>query len=514
MSAKGPGLTYSSSAPVLLPEMRTIGTVKHLPDAAGVLGALQRIGYSLEESVADLIDNSIDAGASTVLLRFLRTGEQLLNLTIVDDGRGMTAARLDQAMTFGLQTGKREEELGKYGMGLKSASFAQCDALTVVTRQKGDVSGQRWTVEGIAEGWVCERLNGSDASEYLDQDWGAVSTSSHGTAVIWDRLDAFAVAAGRADNLLATFIQRFEHHLGLHFHRFLSERVTILIDTLDVDDRRLGPLHPVKPLDPFAYPRTGRRSYPRTYKCVVKDLGVLELEAHIWPARSKLPGYRLGGGRVSRRQGFYFYRNDRLIQAGGWNGWRDDAEPHASLARVAVDLPPQFDEAFALNVQKTALVVPMGFFEALDQARTPDAKHRFTEYVADAVASYRARDPIAKSETPFVPTEGLGREVRRSIRAAVANANQDAFEMRFEWGALPAETFFEIRRDDSTIILNNLWRKQLLAGRKASKNDLPVIKSLLYLLLRDELGRERMREEGRRWLEICQQILLAAVRDE
>ena len=494
-------------------ELKTAGTVKHLPDAAGVLGALQRIGYSLEESVADLIDNSIDADAQTILIRFLRTDEQLLGLLIADDGFGMTEGRLNQAMTFGLQTGKREDELGKYGMGLKSASFAQCDSLTVVTRRNGRVAGQRWTVEGISEGWVCERVDRSDGAVFLDQEWGTLTTDPHGTVVEWDRLDAFAVAAGRADDVLGTLIQRLEHHLGLHFHRFLSRPdLRIVIDTVDVDTERLGPLHPIRPLDPFDYPRPGRRSYPRTYRCDVKDLGALDLAAHIWPPRSKLPGYRLGGGRVSRRQGFYFYRNDRLIQAGGWNGYRDDAEPHASLARVAVDLPARFDAAFALNVQKTALVVPVSFFDALDQATS--GNHRFGQYIADAVETYRARDTKTKTETAYVPSEGVSSNVRRSIRRAVASGAGETQEMRFEWAALPASQFFEIRRDDAVIVLNNRWRKDLLGRRRASKNDLPVIKSLLYLLLRDEIGRERMREEGRRWLDICQEILTAAVRDE
>jgi len=447
------------------------------------------------------------------LLRFLRTEEQLLSLLIVDDGFGMTERRLDEAMTFGRQTGKRDDELGKYGMGLKAASFAQCDSLTVVTRRDGAVAGQRWTVEGIAEGWLCERLDHSDATEFVDQDWGVLSADRSGTVVEWNRLDAFAVAAGRADDVLGTLIQRLGHHLGLHFHRFLaSDDFRIVIDTLDVNSGQMGPLHPIRPLDPFDYPRTGHRSYPRVYRCHVKDVGALDLAAHVWPPRSKLPGYRLGGGRVSRRQGFYFYRNHRLIQAGGWNGWRDDAEPHASLARVAVDLPPEFDEAFALNVQKTGLVVPVSFFDALDHARS--GSNRFAQYITDAVETYRARDSKAKIETPYVPTEGLGSNVRKSIRRAVANGASDTHEMRFEWGALPASQFFEIRRDDAVIVINTRWRKELLGGRRASKNDLPVIKSLLYLLLRDELGRERMRDEGRRWLDMCQEILIAAVRDE
>jgi hypothetical protein len=493
--------------------LRTAGAVRHLPDAAGVLGALQRIGYSLEASLADLIDNSVDARASNVLIRFLRTSDHLLSLLVVDDGHGMTASRLDDAMTFGRQTDKQATDLGKYGMGLKSASFAQCDGLTVVTRRNGRVAAQRWTVEGIASGWECERLQREDAAKFLDQSWGDLETSGSGTAVQWDRLDAFAVASGRADDILGDFVQRLEHHLGLHFHRFLErETLSIRIDTQNVESGLLGPLHRVRPLNPFSYPHSGRKGYPRSYRCGMVGLGALTLEGHIWPPRSKLPGYRLGGGRVARRQGFYFYRNDRLIQAGGWNGWRDDAEPHSSLARVAVDLPPSFDEAFALNVQKTGLVAPISFFDALNEAKDESGRS-FAQYIVDAVDTYRARDPKAKTETPFVPVGGVDPKVQKRIRRVLA-AGGDARETEFVWKSLPADQFFEIDRDNGSLVLNASYRKALLSGRRASKNDLPVIKSLLFLLLRDELGRERMREEGQRWLDICQEILVAAAKSE
>lgn len=494
--------------------IKSAGTVEHLPDAAGVIGALQRIGYSLEASIADLIDNSIDAKASSILLRFLRSEEKLRSLLIVDDGHGMSERRLDEAMTFGRQTGKNETELGKYGMGLKSASFSQCDSLTVFTRRQRKVAAQRWTVEGIREGWVCERLDPRAAAKYLNTDWGgAVNTSQRGTIVRWDRLDAFAVAAGRADDVLETLITRLDHHVGMHFHRFLSmSKLKIFVDTQDVDTGLLGPQHRIDPLDPFSYPTTGRKEYPRKYICDVRDVGRLTLAAHIWPPRSKLPGYRLGGGRVSRRQGFYFYRNDRLIQAGGWNGYRDDAEPHASLARVTVDLPAAFDEAFALNVQKTALVVPVGFFDALDQAKS--GTHPFSRYLTDAIETYRTRDTRAKTGVAFVPNGGVSPKLRAVIRNTVVDPGTEVRTMAFRWEKLADDQFFEVRPETGEIVLNAKWRNQVLQGKRPSKNDAPVVKALLYLLLRDELGRERMREESRRWLEMCQEILMKAVNNE
>ena len=113
------------------------------------------------------------------------------------------------------------------------------------------------------------------------------------------------------------------------------------------------------------------------------------MKAHIWPPNAKDPQYKLGGGRVAARQGFYFYRNKRLIQAGGWNGWREhDAEPHSSLARVAVDMPPELDRHFRLNVQKSKVDVPPNFVSALEAARS--GVTTFAHYVRDAVDVYRS----------------------------------------------------------------------------------------------------------------------------
>src|SRR5207248_876268 len=93
----------------------------------------------------------------------------------------------------------------------------------------------------------------------------------------------------------------------------------------------------VKALDPFGYPTTGNLQYPRTFTVSIDGCDAIQLAAHIWPAKSNLEQYK-GIGSVIERQGFYFYRNDRLVQAGGWNGFRQP-EHHLSLARVAVDLP-------------------------------------------------------------------------------------------------------------------------------------------------------------------------------
>jgi hypothetical protein len=143
-------------------------------------------------------------------------------------------------------------------------------------------------------------------------------------------------------------------------------------------------------------------------------VGEIPLEGHIWPPNSDQPEYRLGN-RAAARQGFYFYRNHRLIQAGGWNGLvQNDAEPHGSLARVRVDLPPSFDDSFSLNVQKSSVIVPPGFVEAAFDASDCDGVS-FDAYRQTAQRVYRSREAKAFIRQTPIPGTGLPDAVARQF---------------------------------------------------------------------------------------------------
>jgi len=489
------------------------GTSVVLPDAEGVLTALSRIGYSLETALADLVDNSIDAKAGNVLIRFFRTRQRLISLAVIDDGEGMTEHRLEEAMGFGRSAGRGDEDLGKYGMGLKAASFSQCRSVTVLTSRRGTVSGRRWTADNIRSGWICDHIARDAAARHLGQDWGEFRLEGSGTLIHWDELDAFRVAKNRADGVLEDLFRRISLHLGLTFHRFIeSKRVAIYLDAINEETRQEGPPRPIQPIDPFGYAESGRRNYPKTFKCDIPRLGRLDLEAHIWPRRSRLPGYTLGGGRVSQRQGFYFYRNDRLIQAGGWNGWRDDAEPHASLARVRVDLPAKYDHAFGLNVQKSGVSVPEGFLEALPAAANGSTS--FSQYLRDAVDTYRRTGGgPTNGQPPLVPDQGLGKRLAAKVRREIAGSlGKHTRKVRFEWRRLSEDQFFNLDRERDTIILNSLYRPAVLFGTRGGAADAPLTKSLLFLLVSDELDRERSSEGSREWMSRCQTVLVEAAR--
>jgi hypothetical protein len=470
-----------------LTELVAIRATPNEPDAEGLITAISRMGYAIEEAFADLIDNSIDAAASAVLVRFIRDDSAVKRIVVADNGHGMSEQVLARAMKFGAKTAHAVSDLGRYGMGLKSASFSQARSLSVLSRAHGRVAGRRWTLESIAKGWLCEELDPVRVAELFRQPWGNVAMQNSGTLVIWDSLDRFKQDRAGVDATLDRLNREIPKHLGLVFHRFLQRgQLSISLDFVQVRGQVPPAVTSVRPLDPFGYPQSGHARYPRRFIFTVPRLAALNLTAHIWPPKSKAEGYRLGGGRVAQRQGFYFYRNDRLIQAGGWNGWRDsDSEPHASLARAAIDLPPEADSIFSLNVQKSAVDVPPGFRAALESSQSDEG--RIADYIPDAEGVYRSAEDEETSEDPLVPGRGVLKRLQREVIDAAEIIDGKVREMDFEWTTLNEDEFFRINRESRTILLNEGLRGAVLQGTRASAADAPLVKALLFYLLKDQI---------------------------
>ena len=480
-----------------------------------IVEAFQNIGYSPEAAIADLTDNSIDAGAHVVLIRFLRTNEELHTLVVADNGKGMSARSLDRAMQFGGQRQYEPGDLGMYGMGLKSASLSQADSLTVLTRAHGHRPvGRRWRAAEARAGWKCDVVSSHFAASELNRLWHSDLRLIHrGTIVRWDDVRDFRKAAGRVDSYLQKLRKTLGVHLGLQLHRFLEgdkPRLRIIIDSANLDTGQLSPPASVTPLNPFSYPRAGAKGYPKTFHIDVPGIGKLKAQGHIWPPRTKVEGYKLGGGAVARRQGFYFYRHERLLQAGGWNQYRDDTEPHLSLARVEIDLTPEFESFFAVRFNKSAIDAPRSFADALDNARASDGT-TFLNYVDKAIDVYRAK-PERELPAVFAPGRGLRTTVEAAIRRTRTVLPRHQIDIT--WETLPAREFFRLDRLNDTVILNKTYRHILLAGRPASRADLPVIKTLLYLLNEDLFHSERQSGLERERLASFQAALIAAAKEE
>ncbi|MDQ3090087.1 MAG: ATP-binding protein [Actinomycetota bacterium] len=462
----------------------------------------------MEDAFADLVDNSIDAGAKSVRIRILRRDDELRSVVIADDGEGMTEQRLDAAMGFGVRSEGDGPRLGKYGLGLKSASFSQCGRLTVVSRRRGGrAAGRMWTTAGIAEGWMCDTLEPNGADAYLNRNW--LDGRRVQTIITWEDLMAFRIPAARSNSKIADLFDATELHLGLHLHRFIEDGLTITLDTYDLDTEESSAPRPVQALDPFGYPRTGQPSYPRVFAVQVPHVGRIKVDAHIWPTGIRPANLSLGRGQLAARQGFYFYRHNRIIQAGGWNGVRADAEPHLSLARARVELTPKHDEAFGLNVRKAGVNVPKGFAEAVLLSETDGAS--FRDYTAAAERVYRKNEKGRPHPSNFIMGKGVPATVQRVYHGQIKGRTT---AVTFEWATLPPEQFFELDRDSYRIILNARYRKSVLHGKRGSGSDAALVKTLLFMRLKEDLGKERLWTRRSSELDNLQALLVNAAQQE
>jgi hypothetical protein len=481
------------------------------PEPGMLVRALRQIGYTLEQALSDLVDNAISADARNILIRFIVDDENVRGLVIADDGSGMSEAWLTEAMKFGSETDVTRRTLGKYGLGMKLASLSHAESVTVVTRQRGIASARRWTLEGIRSNWACDVIPASDAGRLLDAPWGHLDLSRHGTLVIWDRVDRLPTGNRGLRETLRQIQRRLQTHLGLTFHRFLTgtqdlARVRIAMDLQYEGEFQRSHSIEIAALDPFGYPASGHSSWPQTFPVTLGGDRRFNLFACIWPANSECEEYRLGN-RAAARQGFYFYRNDRLIQAGGWNGLvQSDTEPHSSLARVGIDLPPELDGDFALNVQKSAVIVPPTFLPAVTEARSRDGM-TFEDYRRAAQAVYRGQDARATREQPLMPGHGLPAQLRM-LAIRMLGGMRGGREVEFRWAELDdGHRVFQLDRDGHRILLNRQLRDDPDMGSRGGVMEGPLLKMCLFLLLQEDLDRDRLSESRRRRLEAIDALL-------
>jgi hypothetical protein len=492
-----------------------VSTQESLPPNYGKLDkALRSIGYSFETAVADIIDNSIDAQAANVLVRLVTTRDGPFDLVIWDDGQGMDEHILKEAMRFGADVSHEIERLGKFGLGLKLASLSQAKEVRVVSARQGALSGRAWLEHGIAEGFTSTVFDPGECKRLVAEIVPGRRFTPSATLVWWSQLYRVGHQHANPEEHAQKLMRRLENSLALAFHRFLSGRprkVNIRLDIFDPVSRSAGIPIDLDPLDPFRYDHTGKEGFPATMSLDAPYQDRIAITSHVWPANSSAPEYRLPGGANSR-QGFYFYRNNRLIQGGGWNGMRE-VEPHLSLARLEVDMASDFDVEVSLDVKKVEIQLPPKLIAALQKAKTPSGID-FKKYLSLAEDAYRTRS-MTEAELPLIPSQGLPagltEYLHRELRLKRTARHRD---LKISWKRLDQRSFFDIDRDGGHLYLNQAYRRQLLHGLPGSSADVPVVKCLLFLLLEEALSSERIGSKARERLERLNRILVHAVRYE
>jgi hypothetical protein len=324
------------------------------PDASAMMESLRAFGYSTPAAIADLIDNSITAGAKNVWINFFWDGPNSY-VSILDDGCGMTEGELTRAMRAGSRSPLEErapDDLGRFGLGLKTASFSRCRQLTVSSKSKGQPRvTRRWDLDHVRDcnQWRLLKNPAEGSAERL----AGLNGLKHGTVVLWENMDRVVSEANVASEpdyaRFRDLIDTVEEHIAMVFHRFLGpSQLQVFIN--GAEDR-----HRVRPWDPFL------PSHPATQQLPAELIrhrgGVVSVRPFVLPHQDKLGErqHRKAAGPAgwNAQQGFYVYRNERLLVAGDWLGLGFTKEEHYKLARIQVDLPNTMDSDWDIDVKKS-----------------------------------------------------------------------------------------------------------------------------------------------------------------
>jgi hypothetical protein len=485
---------------------------KIVPPDPSITSAIGR-HHTLATAVADLVDNSIDFGATHVLVRFLMQGVRPVGLQVIDDASGMDSAAIDDAMTYAKKREYNGRDLGHFGIGLKAASLSQANTLIVWSKRYGSPAvGRRLRRETIDTGPVVEEFSTADATERLANPAVDFSMDT-GTIVEWQDVQTFLTSSSEEEQRawVNRTMQELVNHLGLVMHRILERGdLTLTIDTFDVGLGYPGPPRAVRAIDPFSYRGVGQSGYPKELPVDLDDAtGTAQL--YIWPYRDKGPGFVQGGRSETESQGLYIYRNDRLLQAGGWNAL---ATPRVDLAfaRVLLDLTVEMENHVTINPEKDGTTFDDELRGVLVRARAADGT-TLASFREDATrAAKLARQRTASSIEAPLPGDGLPVSVKDAF--AMHTEPNDAFPIDIRWSLLPEGQVYDIDINKHRLVLNARYRSAVVGRKSLDIDDAPLIKSLLLLLLEDHFvgtgsGAKKKREEAA-W----QAILLAAIGEQ
>lgn len=439
------------------------------PYAPALVESMRAVGYSFESALADLLDNSISAGATSVAINF---PPECSYIGILDNGCGLAPDDLTAAMRHGSTNPlaiRFASDLGRFGLGLKTASLSQCRRLTVVSLKDGIMSGRRWDLDLVdrRKDWILEALETTQITclPCVDQ----LAQTQHGTLVLWESFDRLAAGHASVVDAVEEGIDQSRHHLGLIFHRFMvgepgQQKLLISINN-----------DPIEPQDPFLIGNRATQALPEE-KISVEGTSI-SVQAFILPHPTKLSkkDIVLAGGEkdLFRDQGFYIYRNRRLLLYGTWFRLIAIGEL-TKLARVRVDIPNSLDHLWSIDIKKSAAIPPKAVRTALS---------RIVDKIADGsrrVYTYRGRTQgngrLSYAWDKIEDREGVAYRInRRHPLVAALSLKLSAEELALLSGLV--ETI------ETSLPLDALYA-DLAQSRAALSQDADLDEDLLYEIAR------------------------------
>ena len=419
------------------------------PRADALLESLRATGYSLPDAIADLIDNSLSADARNVWLSFHWAGSDSW-VSLLDDGTGMVCSTLINAMRVGSQNpldDRDGSDLGRYGLGMKTASISQARSLTVASKVSGsdEINVRRWDLDHIAsvKDWHLLKFATETGVTYLS----VLDQVQHGTVVLLEKLDRLVGDISTSDkpaqSRFLEAIREVEAHVAMVFHRFMSGPRAV---SFWVNEQR------ITPWDPFL------SNEAATQRLSSESLGVagsiVIVEPYVLPHHSRLTQeqHSIAGGPAgwNAQQGFYVYRNRRLLLAGDWLGLGYRKEEHYKLARILVDLPNSLDYEWEIDVRKS-------------KARPPAALRNELKRIAKitrdrAVTVYRHRGKTLARSAQSSPIFVWHRRVRSQRVSYVVNRGHPLIKEALQSDAIEPSTFNHLLRIiEEYIPIQQIW---------------------------------------------------------
>lgn len=453
------------------------------PEPGILVESLRDIGYSFNSALADIIDNSITACARRISV-FALPIEDSFKVAIIDDGNGLNRSDLLQAMRLG-STDPREEraigDLGRFGLGLKTASFSQCRRLTVVSKQHGEIAAFTWDLDTVVKenSWsVLERTD-------FDRIFAIDELPSTGTMVLWEKVDRLTGRNGSGKVDYERVISESQDYLSLVFHRFLSgERNTQKI-SISINGRVLDPI------DPFNIANEATQASPEEVVCPGVTLRSFTLP-HIstYEDKREYDRYGLLGGYL-RNQGVYLYRAKRLIIFGTWFGLAKKTAL-TQLTRVKIDIGTDQDEAWKIDIKKVSAQMPeivrkrvKALIQTIGAPSRKVYRRRGTRLTSPTV--YPVWNRIENGEKTVYSING-NHPVLKSFRESLDVAEQERFDslIALIGAMLPTEAlFYDMSNNAENVVAPvmgtedfNRNARVFFAALKQFKNDEEALESM------------------------------------
>ena len=386
--------------------MEDIKKLRVEPKAVNLIESLRDIGYDFKSSIADLIDNSISADASRVYVDISYKDNEFPPFVLIsDNGKGMDSKKLTEAMRYASSDKSSQKDLGKYGLGLKTASLSQCRELIVASKPKPRTGTRsilnimKWDMTEVyaKDDWILLHPSIEQLKKWeqtlINQH---LSGNKYGTVVLWSDLKEIHPQLrdkNKKEKYLMSLIKAVEEHLSMVFHKFMEGSVKGKKQLkINVAQTLLKPWNPFCPDEDTESLDIYEPEIQYIDSKGKKRNSRITISPYILPNKGEFSNEEEWkkaslGGKWNKQQGFYFYRNGRMLQSGGWSHLRSSDE-HTKLLRTSVDFPPALDNSFGINISKMKATIPSEIKEQV--------KKLVSQWASQANKRYRS--PKAKSK--------------------------------------------------------------------------------------------------------------------